>query len=785
MANERAINVSQATQIARSVKGQLTNINGRLKEIAERYNWYDPSEPYKFVAANGETIRTQTTINDDGSWTSIANSANIGQVLYRSQNENRILPAGTYTLTARITLNENYSGTSIRAYCKIGLSSTNALVDMKTERGGNTNITAGSKIGWVKITQTTSEDGPFVFGIEVWNQTSSTLPYTVDYIQLNAGGVVLPYSTKLWDSGANAAQETANATRNVHIYGLNGAYPTVVGSNTVVFEWDGHNVYVDNINGVKTTISFESILQQLPTYATLNGNALSISIPNEGMFGYDTKNNCFVVYANHQCPTYVKPLYYRYYTIGFGELTSMNKIGGIDIDDSIYNSKRLIYTTSTSLHSWVAGTNGAVVFHVETLLILRLWRNSTYLGGDVTWESISSDISGSIIIDGKAADITVPNNCSLVYNTTSKLLAIRGLSTVSANHVDDIVLLKVSYGIPVGGILYDEYIDRNFELLKDNALKKTDIFNAEPYTGTYDWQTPVVEYGKLFKGKSNVEAFAFFTDPHTLGFADDNRNETKMENYFKRVQKVYNSASCSFLVCGGDWLNNSTTMDEACYRLGYLKGISKHLLDGCYLVKGNHDTNYQGKLNPESDNYTGRLTDATIDAIMYRDTNTKKAYYSFDGSNSKCYVLDSGIEHNTMLAYDWEQVSWLANQLKTDDPDHAIIFLHIIVSANAVQTNAGNFGALVQAFNSHSTVELNGVTYDFTACSGHVDFWVAGHTHTDSTGTLGGVPYFITASNAYTSDVPLIDLVLVDYDNSTLNLVRVGGTGDNRTIQLS
>jgi len=32
MANERAINVSQATQIARSVKGQLTNVNGRLDE---------------------------------------------------------------------------------------------------------------------------------------------------------------------------------------------------------------------------------------------------------------------------------------------------------------------------------------------------------------------------------------------------------------------------------------------------------------------------------------------------------------------------------------------------------------------------------------------------------------------------------------------------------------------------------------------------------------------------------------------------------------------------------
>jgi predicted phosphodiesterase len=281
-----------------------------------------------------------------------------------------------------------------------------------------------------------------------------------------------------------------------------------------------------------------------------------------------------------------------------------------------------------------------------------------------------------------------------------------------------------------------------------------------------------------------VESFAFFTDPHVMGFGDDSRNETKMENYFKRVQKVYNSTPCSFLVCGGDWLNNSTTMDEACYRLGYLKGITNHMLSRCYLVKGNHDTNYQGKLDSESANNTGRLTDATIDAIMYRDTNTKKAYFSFDGANSKCYVLDSGIEHNTMLAYDWEQVNWLAQQLIADDPDRATIFLHIIISSDAVQTNASNFGTLVQAYNSHATVELNGTTYDFTGCSGHVDFWVAGHTHRDSTGVLGGIPYFITSTNSFNSDVPLIDLVLVDYTNREIKLVRVGGTGEDRTISL-
>lgn len=316
-----------------------------------------------------------------------------------------------------------------------------------------------------------------------------------------------------------------------------------------------------------------------------------------------------------------------------------------------------------------------------------------------------------------------------------------------------------------------------------SSLTAEEIFNGEPFTGVYDYDTPLTAYGALFKGKSNVESFAFFTDPHVLGFGDDSRNTVMKENYLKRVQKTYNNSPCSFLVCGGDWLNNSTTMDEACYRLGNLKGIADHLLDGCKLVMGNHDTNYQGKLDAGSDNGTGRLTDATIASIMYRDTDTHKAYYSFDGAISKCYVLDTGIEHNTMSSYDWEQVGWLAQRLTEDDPEHGIIFLHIIDN-DGIQLNASNFGTLVEAYNDHSTVTLNSIVYDFTACTGRIEFWAAGHRHLDMTGTLGGIPYVITSTNSYNSDVPLIDLMMADYDGRKLYTVRVGGTGEDRVIDL-
>lgn len=381
----------------------------------------------------------------------------------------------------------------------------------------------------------------------------------------------------------------------------------------------------------------------------------------------------------------------------------------------------------------------------------------------------------------RTVTVTLPYENALVFNIGANTLRVCDYRDFRS---DDVILFAEYYQNDYG-ILWDKYWrDAFIDSYKKGIVSADSVFNAEPYSGTYDWQTPVVSYGALFKGTGNVESFAFFTDPHVAGFADNQRNETNMANYCKRVQKVINASPCSFAVCGGDWLNNSTTMDEACYRLGYVKGIAKHLLDGCYLVNGNHDTNYQGKLDSNSENYTGRLTDATIAAIAFRDTDTKKAYYSFDGAVAKCYVLDTGIEHSTMLSYDWEQVAWLAGKLAEDDPAHAIIFLHIITDNGSVQTNTGNFAALVQAYNAHTTVTLNSVTYDFTSCTGHVDFWVGGHTHTDSSGTLGGIPYFITGTKSYNSDVPLVDLVLVDYDADKIKLIRAGGTGSNRTIDL-
>ena len=660
---------------AKKTGDEISQIKEGLSEILEPYNLYDPSDTF-IQTNNSGASRNGYTINTDGTITGIRTNGAYGSLFL--VNENKTLKAGEYTLSCKITLNENAAGNNRIIATRIGRAASNKLVPMTTERGGSTNITTSDFVGWIKSTFTLSTDETFAFMV-MPNDTvlaSSSKPYVISDLQIEYGDVMHDYSP--------------NNNSSIDLYA----------------RW-------------KEELSQKSI----------------------NSYGIVLKNN-----------------------VGF------------------------IYTTSSARHSFTEIENGGLSVFIGGKLNFRILDSSgSAMYVQKTWEEISTSISDDITIDGDTATIVLSRySRTLVYDISDGQLHIVNSSSANGFSTNYIPLVQNAYGSPVGGFIVEEYYHRLVnDMQSDSALTASDIFNGEPFTGTYDWQTPVVSYGALFKGKSNVEAFAFFTDPHIMGFGDTNRNETRMENYFKRAQKVYNSTPCSFIVCGGDLLNNATTMDEACYRLGYIKGIFKHLLDGCKLVIGNHDTNYQGKEDSESDNYTGRLTDATLASILYRDTDTKKAYYSFDGANSKCYVLDTGIEHSSMLAYDWEQVDWLANKLKTDDADHSIIFLHIIVSSDTVQTNASNFGSLAEAYNNHATITLNGVTYDFTACSGRVEFWVAGHTHRDSNGTLGGIPYFITASNSFNSDVPLIDLVLADYDNNVVKIIRAGGTGEDRTIQLT
>lgn len=326
-------------------------------------------------------------------------------------------------------------------------------------------------------------------------------------------------------------------------------------------------------------------------------------------------------------------------------------------------------------------------------------------------------------------------------------------------------------------------------------------FNSQLHDGLTDWQSPCRRFAALMQGDSvnavpavdKCDSFLFFTDPHTQHI-DANWN-SHFEEYLSQIQKVYNSTPTDFVLCGGDWLGNSDTPDVAAFKLGLISKSCYTMMPKCYLLVGNHDTNYQGKKDAGAANYTTRLPDDAIRNLWYY-WNKKRAYFTIDGRNTRFYCFDTGVENQTLAAYDnygYEQAEWFAQSLLSETFEHIAIGLHIYRPSNnseSLQPLASLVMQIAVAYNSRSTIAVSGHNYNFSGATGRVEFAIAGHQHMDAvyTYTDGAVsiPVIVTTDTGYGTTFPVdasFDLVFVDYDNRKITCVRVG-SGSDREINL-
>ena len=320
-------------------------------------------------------------------------------------------------------------------------------------------------------------------------------------------------------------------------------------------------------------------------------------------------------------------------------------------------------------------------------------------------------------------------------------------------------------------------------------------FNSAYHVGATDFATKCTEFSALMYGDAkdgvdvsaptDCEAFLFFTDPHLV---QSSGWEDRCYELISQIQKYYNSTPTTFCLCGGDWIGNGDLPDVACYKMGYIDGFMHSMFDDCYMLVGNHDTNYQGKLTEESETYTTRLSNQSIADLWYRKEG--RAYFSFSGANTKFYCFDTGTESQALTVYDnygWEQATWFATALASDNSEHIAIASHILYNNLPTDSEVCPIMAKVleiaEAYNDRTTISVNGTTYDYTSATGKIEFCVCGHSHGDYNGILNGIPYFLTINAGKLSDTASFDMVLIDYDNNVINLVRVG-SGYNRTISL-
>lgn len=127
----------------------------------------------------------------------------------------------------------------------------------------------------------------------------------------------------------------------------------------------------------------------------------------------------------------------------------------------------------------------------------------------------------------------------------------------------------------------------------------------------------------------------------------------------------------------------------------------------------------------------------------------------------------------------------------TDDSAHIAVTSHILYYAydatdlsKGIQPLMDYVLQIAQAYNNRTSITVNGTVYDYSSRTGKVEFCIAGHVHTDATGTIYGIPFVLTLN--VRNNVSLgasFDLVFVDYDSNKIELVRVGA-GEDRTVDL-
>ena len=310
----------------------------------------------------------------------------------------------------------------------------------------------------------------------------------------------------------------------------------------------------------------------------------------------------------------------------------------------------------------------------------------------------------------------------------------------------------------------------------NESLSALDVRIDEMKEGVYPVDTEKVkQFASYFDGEDNFEPFLFFTDPHLSQGAGW---EGEFASYMECLKKYHESTPIYNTICGGDWLGNGDTRAEACWKLGYINAQMRSICDDFHLVVGNHDTNEQGRLNTESEKWTGTLPNDVISNLWYRSHG--KPYYSFDTPKTRFFILNSGKES---YVADNDQYDWFANSLMTNTADNIVLVFHIVRNASGVvQTFANTITAIAKAFNGRTTTTIAGLSYNFANAKGKVRFAMAGHRHVDWNDEVNGIPV-VETTHMRAGGVPTFDLCFADYSNGVLNLVRVG-TGENRSISI-
>ena len=306
---------------------------------------------------------------------------------------------------------------------------------------------------------------------------------------------------------------------------------------------------------------------------------------------------------------------------------------------------------------------------------------------------------------------------------------------------------------------------------------------------------------QINKIKSNMDSVG--RDGETFIFITDLHWERNYRNSPDLIKYILYNTNVRILLCGGDLIN---TQDKALAKELLFTSLKSFDMPGYYMpvAFGNHDANSLNWATAEGKE-ENQLSKNEVFSLTQKNTSFHNNYISNDAINfyfdrkdtkTRFIVLDTG-EYGE---YSSETIPDFC-KLLNDTPSgyHIILMQHWIVTgtleSNAKSDSARKALSIIYAFNNRTTVEIDGVTYDFQSSNGRIDLFLGGHTHFDwayeASGddlNWSGVPVVMTNCDSYrdnvivpgTTDEQCFDVVTINYTDRNVKFVRIG-RGEDRS----
>ena len=525
------------------------------------------------------------------------------------------------------------------------------------------------------------------------------------------------------------------------------------------------------------TLTFDDILNQIPDLASLNENGdllLTFNGARNEALIYDTVEATLKV---------IKP-------------------------DGVGAYSNIKYTDIILVESYYGSFNGAFVEYCTSAMVRFRFDDLVNLPFNCHAYS-GNNKPISIYEDGALARITIQDSIMVVINekryefTVAKLAemfpdqveldtdgyAVITITTGNALLFDfetETLVIASQYNAVFGRrfVLYAAYYKNGYGYLLNQRNKQLieNVVNYMPYlpsivsSNVATNQSKIEEYANHFADKENIEPFMYFTDPHLTQFSG-NAWRAEFDNFMGAFGAYYKESAVDRVFCGGDWFGHSELPSEAYYRLGLINSTMRHYFKNYHMVCGNHDTNYQGRKDENSERWTGKISDKTMANML---CGQPRPWYTVQGRNTEFYIFDSQTEKRELDEYLNEQIEWFAETLLESTAKNIVLMPHMVWywTDKLLQPVMREIMAIAKAFNERGTYG----DYNFINASGRIRFVMCGHLHTDSVDTVNGIPV-ISTTHARDGGVPTFDLCLIDYDNAKVEMVRVG-TGENRTVTI-